>query len=206
MAQYTLDLSGYKPNISDTVADDRYLAVVEDYELGKSKAGNDMFTVWLRILEGPEQGKVIIDRLTVTSKALFKIVGFLNGIGQPTPKRRLSINPEVWKNKKVYIDTSHAEPYRGRPGTSQVDGYARYIVPTEAVEDADVPVLVTEVAEVAEVQPEPVAVAEVVDADAVPAEQPKAFVTGTPAEADAPATAVPAQAEPETLSLADINL
>lgn len=200
MAQYTLDLSGYKPNMSDTVADDRYLAIVEDYELGKSKAGNDMFTVWLRILEGPEQGKVIIDRLTITSKALFKVVGFLNGIGQPTPKRRLSINPEVWKNKKVYIDTSHAEPYRGRPGTSQVDGYARYIAATEAVEDADVPVLVTEAAEVAEVQPEPVEVAAVEDV--------KAFTTGsdTPAEDDAPATATPAKAEPETLSLADINL
>lgn len=205
MAQYTLDLSGYKPNISDTVEDARYLAMVEDYELGKSKAGNDMFTVWLRILEGPEQGKVIIDRLTVTSKALFKIVGFLNGIGQPTPKRRLQIDPQRWLNKKVYIDTSHAEPYRNRPGTSQVDGYARYI--PETVEDApaDLPVLEQVVEDVPEAVAEPVQAAVAEDA---PAEPVKAFTTGndTPAEPDAPALSVPAKEEPETLSLADINL
>lgn len=203
MAQYTLDLSGYKPNISDTVADGRYLAMVEDYELGKSKAGNDMFTVWLRILEGPEQGKVIIDRLTVTSKALFKIVGFLNGIGQPTPKRRLQIDPQRWLNKKVYIDTSKAEPYRGRPGTSQVDGYARWIAPEVEDAPADVPVLEQVVEDVPEAVAEPVQAAVVEDA---PAEPVKEFTTaGTTSGVDAPTT-VPAKEEPETLSLADINL
>lgn len=203
MGQYTLDLSGYRPNISDTVADARYLAIVEDYEFGKSKSQNDMFTVFLRIVEGPESGKVIIDRLAITPKALFKIVGFLNGLGMPTPKKRLSINPEAWKNRKVYIDTSHAEPYRGRPGTSQIDGYARYIAPEAEDAPADVPVLEQIVEDVPEAVAEPVQAAVVEDA---PAEAVKEFTTGTPAEGDAPAMAVPAKAEPETLSLADINL
>lgn len=203
MPQYTLDLSGYKPNISDTVPDGRYLAIVEDYELGKSKAGNDMFTVWLRIIEGPQTGNVIIDRLTVTQKALFKIVGFLNGLGQPTPKRRLSIDPQRWLNKKVYIDTSKAEPYRGRPGTSQIDGYARWVAPETEDAPADVPVLEQAVEDVPEAVAEPVQAAAVEEA---PAETVKEFTTSTPAEDDAPATATPAKAEPETLSLADINL
>lgn len=210
--QYTLDLSGYKPSLSDTVPDGRYLAIVEDYELTKAKAsGNDMFVVWLRILEGPSSGSVIIDRLTTTGKGLFKIVGFLNGLGAPTPKRRLAINPEAWKNKKVYIDTSKSEPYRGRPGTSQVDGYARYVAgeaePVQSdPEPADEPVSYESVEEAAAVDETPAAVA---------AEPVKEFTTGgTPAEGDAPATvadrvrsaAAPAKAEPETLSLADINL
>src|SRR3546814_9022117 len=92
--------------LSDTVPDGRYLAIVEDYELTKAKAsGNDMFVVWLRIREGPSSGSVIIDRLTTTGKGLFKIVGFLNGLGAPTPKRRLAINPEAWKNKKIRKST-----------------------------------------------------------------------------------------------------
>src|SRR3546814_10632850 len=164
--QYTRDLSGYKPSLSDTVPDGRYLAIVEDYELTKAKAsGNDMFVVWLRILEGPSSGSVIIDRLTTTGKGLFKIVGFLNGLGAPTPKRRLAINPEAWKNKKVYIDTSKSEPYRGRPGTSQVDGYARYVAgeaePVQsAPEPADEPVAYESVEAAAAVSESPDPVAE----------------------------------------------
>lgn len=213
--QYTLDLSGYKPSLSDTVPDGRYLAIVEDYELTKAKAsGNDMFVVWLRILEGPSSGSVIIDRLTTTGKGLFKIVGFLNGLGAPTPKRRLSINPEGWKNKKVYIDTSKSEPYRGRPGTSQVDGYARYIPDA----DAEVPVLEQLAEEPAEAVAEPVVAAtissvmdgEVQDASAdepAPAEDVKEFTTGETSVAERVRTAAaPAKTEPETLSLADINL
>lgn len=210
MPQYTLDLSGYKPNISDTVPDGRYLAIVEDYELGKSKAGNDMFTVWLRIIEGPQTGNVIIDRLTVTQKALFKIVGFLNGLGQPTPKRRLSIDPQRWLNKKVYIDTSKAEPYRGRPGTSQVDGYARWVAPETESEDAPVDEVVPDPQESASAstqQSETTSVDSGSTSPGVTSDEPmKEFTTSTPAEDDAPATATPAKAEPETLSLADINL
>src|SRR3546814_11867794 len=73
-----------------------------------------------------------IDRLVTQGKGLFKIVGFMNGLGLPTPKRRLSVNPEAWKNRKVYIDTGMSEPYRGRPATSQIDGYSRYVSEDEA--------------------------------------------------------------------------
>jgi hypothetical protein len=196
---YTLDLSGYRPSISDTVDDDRYLAMVDDYELTKAKSsGNDMFVVYLRILEGPYMGSVIIDRLTTTGKGLFKIVGFLNGLGQPTPKKRLSINPEAWKNKKVYIDTSKSEPYRGRPGTSQVDGYSRYVAdgaptdaaPVEAVEAPAEPETVEVPYDEANSIENDMAAPEVAATEPV-----KSFETATTAAA-----------EPEMLSLSDISL
>jgi hypothetical protein len=200
---YTLDLSGYKPSISDTVPDGKYLAVVDDYEFGKSKAQNDMFTVYLRIQNGPYAGNVIIDRLTVTDKALFKIVGFLNGLGIQTPKKRLSINPEQWMRRKVWIDVSMGEPYRGRPGTSQIDGYSRYIADAAAEGDA-----VTEVQDVVEAAP-------VEDVAEVPFDEANS-IENEMAEPDAaPASPAPpvkefstadAPAEPETLSLSDISL
>src|SRR3546814_7244378 len=62
----------------------------------------------------------------------------MNGLGLPTPKRRLSVNPEAWKNRKVYIDTGMSEPYRGRPATSQIDGYSRYVSEDEATTEAAV--------------------------------------------------------------------
>ena len=206
MPSYNLDLSGYRPMVSDTVPDGRYLAMVDDYDFSKSKSGNDMFTIWIRIVTGPYAGNVIIDRLVTQGKGLFKIVGFMNGLGLPTPKRRLSVNPEQWKNRKVYIDTGMSEPYRGRPATSQIDGYSRYVSEDEATTDAavvDGPTV--------EVQ----AYGEGALGEAIEAEDVKAFETtaaevvdasqGDESAAPAP-VALPASAEPEMLSLSDISL
>lgn len=217
MAQYTLDLSGYRERLSATVPEGRYLAQIDDVEQTKTSSTNkDMFNVWVRIIDGPHAGSVIIDRLTITDKALFRIVGFLNGLGLPTPKKRLTINTAQWMGRKVWIDTRIGEPYRGRPGKSEIEGYARYVAET-ADQDAVVP----------EVEPEPVLGDEVVDTDVMAFETTPAEVvdasqgdeSAAPAEDDAPATASPTvadrvrtaaapapQAEPEMLSLSDISL
>lgn len=125
---YTLDLTQYKERMSASVPDGRYLVQVDDYELTKTKTtNNDMFNVWLRIVEGEYAGEVVIDRLTVSEKALFRIVGFLNGLGIPTPKKRLALDPNKWTGRKVWADLEIGEPYRGRPGKSEVRGYVRYV-------------------------------------------------------------------------------
>jgi hypothetical protein len=143
---YTLDLSQYKERLSSTVPDGRYLVQVDDYELTKTaQTKNDMFNIWLRIVEGEYAGEVVIDRLTVTEKALFRIVGFLNGLGIPTPKKRLAIDPNKWTGRKVWVDLEVGEPYRGRPGKSEVRGYSRYVPGAEMPEPvpADAPGEVT---------------------------------------------------------------
>lgn len=202
---YNLDLSGYRPMVSDTVPEGRYLATVEDYDFSKSKSGNDMFTIWVRIVTGPYAGNVIIDRLVTQGKGLFKIVGFMNGLGLPTPKRRLSVNPEQWKNRKVYIDTGMSEPYRGRPATSQIDGYSRYVSEDEAETEAVVNGPTVEV----QAYREGSLGEEVVDADVKAFETKPAEVVDA-AQGDAPVApapvALPASAEPEMLSLSDISL
>jgi hypothetical protein len=198
---YTLDLTGYKETLSATVPDGRYLVQVDDYELTKTKSTQkDMFNVWLRIVEGEYAGEVVIDRLTVTDKALFRIVGFLNGLGIPTPKKRLALDPNKWTGRKVWVDLEIGEPYRGRPGKSEVRGYVRY-VPGEAAPQAapgDVPGTVERQSTRDELD-------EFATAQGV--------VTDTPAEADTPATASPSIAEAveakvsesETINLSDIE-
>lgn len=218
MGQYTLDLSGYRERLSATVPEGRYLAQIDDVEQTKTSSTNkDMFNVWVRIIDGPHAGAVIIDRLTITDKALFRIVGFLNGLGLPTPKKRLTLNTQQWVGRKVWIDTRIGEPYRGRPGRSEIEGYTRYVAETA---DQD--------AVVAEVEPEPVLGAEVVEEDVkafetrpavAEVDAPQGGESATPAEDEAPATASPSvadrvktaaapapQAEPEMLSLSDISL
>lgn len=214
--QYTLDLSGYRERLSATVPEGRYLAQIDDVEQTKTSSTNkDMFNVWVRIIEGPHAGAVIIDRLTITEKALFRIVGFLNGLGLPTPKKRLTVNTAQWMGRKVWIDTRIGEPYRGRPGRSEIEGYARYVADTaeadatanEPVEPYDEPDRSNEPVEAFETEPV------VEEVGAPQGDEP------TPAEDDAPATASPSvadrvrtaaapapQAEPEMLSLSDISL
>src|SRR3546814_19254901 len=97
--------------------------MVEDYDFSKSKSGNDMFTIWVRIVTGPYAGNVIIDRLVTQGKGLFKLVGFMNGLGLPAPKRRLSVNPQAWQNRTVYLDTGLSEHTRARPATHPAAGY-----------------------------------------------------------------------------------
>src|SRR3546814_20689163 len=95
--------------VSDTGTGGRYRVMGEVDDLSKSKSGKVRFTIWVRIGTGPYAGNVISDRLVRQGKGLFKIVGFMNGLGLPTPKRRSSVNPEAWKNRKVYIDTGMSE-------------------------------------------------------------------------------------------------
>ena len=217
--QYTLDLTGYKERLSATVPEGRYLAQIDDVEQTKTSSTNkDMFNVWVRIIDGPHAGAVIIDRLTITDKALFRIVGFLNGLGLPTPKKRLTLNTQQWMGRKVWIDTKIGEPYRGRPGRSEIEGYARYIAET-AADDATANEPVEDYVEM-DRSNEPVKAFETTSAieEEAVASQGDETAAETPAEDDAPATAKPSVAdrvataagtkkdEPEMLSLSDIAL
>lgn len=229
--QYTLDLSGYRERLSATVPEGRYLAQIDDVEQTKTSSTNkDMFNVWVRIIDGPHAGAVIIDRLTITEKALFRIVGFLNGLGLPTPKKRLTLNTQQWVGRKVWIDTRMGEPYRGRPGRSEIDGYTRYVAETanqdavvETVEPYDEPDRSNEPVEAFETTPAEQAVldnehvseairrthdgtAETVKVEEVAASQGDEAATPTVADRVRTAAAPAPQAEPEMLSLSDISL
>src|SRR3546814_17902412 len=91
---YNLDLSGYRPMVSDTVPDGRYLAMVEDYDFSKSKSGNDMFTIWVRIVTCQYAGHVIIERLVTQGTGTFKLVGFMNALAIPTTTRHIRHTPK----------------------------------------------------------------------------------------------------------------
>jgi len=122
--EVTVDLTGYKDRVGGRVTPGRYRVVVDDAEVDKSGAGNVMINVWLRITGGEFDGTVIIDRLTQTEKALFRTVNFMQGIGLPTPHKRLKVNIRAWVGKVLMIDVEDGEPYLGRI-KSEVRGYER---------------------------------------------------------------------------------
>lgn len=124
-----IDLSNYKDRVGSRVAPNRYRVVVEDVEVDQSKAGNPMINLWFRIVGGEFDGQTLVDRLTLTEKALFRVVGFMQALGFPTPKQKLQINPQKFVGQILDVDVEDGEPYNGRV-KSEVRGYIR--VPKEA--------------------------------------------------------------------------
>jgi hypothetical protein len=117
-----IDLTGYKDKVGARVTEGRYRVVVEDCEQDKSAAGNDMINLWLRIVGGEFDGQTIVDRLVLTGKSLFRVVGFMQAIGLPTPKKRLKVSLDQFKGKTLEVDVADGDPYNGRV-KSEVRGY-----------------------------------------------------------------------------------
>lgn len=156
-----LDLSNYKDRVGTRIAEGTYRVVVEDAEMDKSKAGNQMINVWFRVQGGDFDGATVTDRLVLTEKSLFRVVGFMQAIGLPTPKKRLQLSLSQFMNKTLDITVEDGEPYNGRV-KSEVRGYARVAKAEKQsgadLEDLEAPDAAEEPAEApepAEEKPEP---------------------------------------------------
>lgn len=131
-----IDLSNYKDSGNVRIPEGRYRAIVDDVDLDKSRAGNTMIKVWMRVLGGEHDGAIILDRLTLTDKAMFRVVGFMQGIGIKTPKKKLQINLKTFLKRQADIEVVDGEPYNGRI-RSEIAQYIRIAQPKaeEAPED-----------------------------------------------------------------------
>lgn len=126
----TIDLTNYKDRVGGHVAEGRYRVMVEDVEPDESKAKNPMINVWFRVVGGPHDGATIIDRLVLTEKSMFRVVGFMQAIGLPTPKKRFTLDIRKFLNRQLLVDVEDGEPYNGKV-KSEVRGYMK--LPSDAV-------------------------------------------------------------------------
>lgn len=197
-----VNLTDYKERFGQTVPPGRYTVVVDDLEQTTSKAGNPMVNLWFRIVEGPSDGATIVDRVTVTEKALFRVVAFMQAIGQPTPRRNLQINLNTWLGKRLQVDVEDGEPYNGRV-RSEVRGYLRLDVgdmtPGEYGEFREETDAAVAAASAADLEDLPVEDAPIEDA-------PKAEVKEFTTESVEDRVMSAAAGAPQTLSLDDIDL
>lgn len=108
-----IDLSNYKDRVGQRVIPGTYRVQVEDVETGKSGAGNPMITLFLRVMGGEFDGATLVDRLTLTDNAMFRVVNFMQAIGLPTPRKRLKVNPQRFKGKVLDVEVDDGDPYRG---------------------------------------------------------------------------------------------
>lgn len=117
-----VDLTNYKDSGSARVPEGRYRLQVEDAEVTTSAKGNQMVVLYLAIRGGDYDGTTIVDRLTLTEKALYRVVNFMQAIGMPTPKKKFKINTAKFVGKYLEADIADGEPYNGKI-KSEIQGY-----------------------------------------------------------------------------------
>lgn len=123
----TIDLSNYKDKVGARILPGRYRVLVEDAEQDTAKSGNSMINLWFRVLDGEFEGSTIVDRLVLTENSLFRVVGFMQALGIPTPKKKLKINLRQFIGRTLDVDVEDGDPYNGRV-KSEVRGYLRAVV------------------------------------------------------------------------------
>jgi hypothetical protein len=126
MGVITIDLTNYRDRTGSLVPKGRYRVIVDNLEEGVSHVGNSMITVWFRILEGNQEGEIILDRLVLTEKSMFRMVGFLQALAIPTPKKSFRLDTKQFVGKTLDIDVDDNDPYLGRV-TSGVRAYLKII-------------------------------------------------------------------------------
>lgn len=134
MAVEVIDLSNYRDRNSAQVPEGTYVAQIEEIESGKSRAGNPMWTVYWRYVGGDVDGLPLVDRLTISDKAMFRVVAFLNALGIKTPNKRIQVDLARFVGKKALVTVADGEPYNGTV-KSEVKQYARF--KTRAVDSKD---------------------------------------------------------------------
>lgn len=135
MTKVHLPLAKYRDSQSDRIDPGRYTVRVEDADVQKSKAGNEMVVTWLKVTSGEFSGAVIVDRMTISEAAMFRIVGFLRAIKLPVPKRDIDIDTRTFVGRVLDVDVIDNE-YRGSV-SSQVSGYMVGSAPEKEESGAD---------------------------------------------------------------------
>lgn len=110
-----VDLTGYKSNVSDRVEPGRYRFVVEDVEVGQTKAKDAVkISVWLRVQGGEFDGATIIEQLTQKKAAMFRTVNFLEALGVPTPRKKFKLDFSKLVGRQLEAEVDDGEPYNNR--------------------------------------------------------------------------------------------
>lgn len=118
MAKHILDFSNYaEQQTSEGIQAGKYLARITKAVDSKSKNGNTYILLNMQVIGGPkehvESKSVLVDRLTLSDNALFRMANFLPAIGIPVDKK-VAFDSKQFIGKKV-VAIVDMEEYQGQP-------------------------------------------------------------------------------------------
>lgn len=118
MAKHILDFSNYaEQQTSEGIQAGKYLARITKAVDSESKNGNTYILLNMQVIGGPkehvESKSVLVDRLTLSDNALFRMANFLPAIGIPVD-RKVAFDSKQFVGKKV-VAIVDMEEYQGQP-------------------------------------------------------------------------------------------
>lgn len=118
MAKHILDFSNYaEQQTSEGIQAGKYLARITKAVDSESKNGNTYILLNMQVIGGPkehvESKSVLVDRLTLSDNALFRMANFLPAIGIPVDKK-VAFDSKQFVGKKV-VAIVDVEEYQGQP-------------------------------------------------------------------------------------------
>ena len=118
MAKHILDFSNYaEQQTSEGIQAGKYLARITKAVDSTSKNGNTYILLNMQVIGGPkehvESKSVLVDRLTLSDNALFRMANFLPAIGIPVDKK-VAFDSKQFVGKKV-VAIVEMEEYQGQP-------------------------------------------------------------------------------------------
>lgn len=118
MAKHILDFSNYaEQQTSEGIQAGKYLARITKAIDLESKNGNTYILLNMQVIGGPkehvESKSVLVDRLTLSDNALFRMANFLPAIGIPVDKK-VAFDSKQFVGKKV-VAIVEMEEYQGQP-------------------------------------------------------------------------------------------
>lgn len=118
MAKHILDFSNYaEQQTSEGIQAGKYLARITKAVDSESKNGNTYILLNMQVIGGPKEHvdskSVLVDRLTLSDNALFRMANFLPAIGIPVDKK-VAFDSKQFVGKKV-VAIVDMEEYQGQP-------------------------------------------------------------------------------------------
>lgn len=124
---FVVDFTGYKDRQSARVPEGDYLVRISDAEVTEIKSGDNagkpMVNLYYEIAQGSSTGQMLVDRLPITEKALWRVAAFLRAIGLKVEKKQLQIPFKLIMGRTFVVTVKDGEPYNGNV-KSEVTSYA----------------------------------------------------------------------------------
>lgn len=108
---FEVDLSTYKDRQSARLEPGKYLVRITDAETGTTKGGDPKVTLFYNVVGGPAAGSPLIDTLTLTDKAMFRLVKVMRAIGMTVDKKKQVLPFRAFVGKTMYVTVADGEEY-----------------------------------------------------------------------------------------------
>lgn len=127
------DAKGGGGGRSDRVPEGDYVLKLVKIEKRKAKeTDNTVLWAFFKIAQGPKKGKKIVERFTLTPKALFRLRNWLEAMGLEVPEKKTAIKYGKYVGEEVGATIVDGEEYKNR-----IPSEVGEFIPVDEVEEDD---------------------------------------------------------------------